>query len=205
MPLNQSRRNEGATEQHLGPYSVPLRGPLPVKVNVGRTNMRITLVIIAMALLLGGCSTPGVNSGGPAPFRIEFGERVSWTEGHEGFDPTLPGYHVTGDIASIVLHPTGHNPPETLILAITTSPGMRPMLEGFKVFTSDTEIDTALFDGLDYESVGNMGARLTHRVKKGTHFKFDIVDKEVLVTFLPDAMPLLRGKCKVSWIDWYRK
>jgi hypothetical protein len=167
--------------------------------------MRIALVIILMALLSGGCSTVNVSSDGRAPFQIEFGERVRWTEGHEGFDPKLSGYHVTGDIASIVLYPTGHNPPKTLILAITTSPGMRPMLEGFKVSALDTVIETALFDGTDYESVGSMGTRSTHRVKKGTHFKFDIVDKEVRVTFLPEAMALLRGKCKVSWIDWYRK
>ena len=139
------------------------------------------------------------------PFRIEFGKSAKWTEGHAGFDPDLPGYHVTGEIASIVLNPTGHNLPRTFVLAITTSPGQRPMLEAFKVSTSDKEIDTAMFDGTDYESIGHKATGVTERAKKGTHFKFEVVDKEVRVTFVPEAMSLLRGKCTVSWIDWYRR
>jgi hypothetical protein len=46
-------------------------------------------------------------------------------------DPDLPGYHVTGDIASIVLRPQLSLLPDKIVVAITTSPGMRPMLEDF--------------------------------------------------------------------------
>lgn len=160
--------------------------------------------MMLVALLATGCRTQNVSSDELAPFHIEFGRNAKWTEGHEGYDADLPGYHITGDIASIVMTPTGHNPPKTLVLAITTSSGMRPMLENFEAVTSGSEIDTALFNGLDYESVGNKETGVGYRAKRGTHFKFDVVDKEVRVTFLPEAMPLLRGKCKVSWIDWYR-
>jgi hypothetical protein len=42
------------------------------------------------------------------------------------------------------------------------------------------------------------------KVQIDTYFKFDVVGDEAHVTFLPEAIALLRTECKISWIDWYR-
>jgi hypothetical protein len=167
--------------------------------------MRILTVILWLALWVGGGGDPPVRAEDRAPYRIEFGNRARWTEGHEGFDPNLPGYHVTGDIASLTLHPTGHPPPERLILVITPAPGMRPMLESFKVSTADIEIDTTLVEAVQIEFVRDQRTGITHEVKKGTYFTFEVGDDVVRVTLLPEALWLLAGTLHISWIDWYRK
>jgi hypothetical protein len=172
----------------------------------GRTlAMRIPLVILGLALSLGGCGVPHARAEGPAPYRIVFDNRVQWTEGHEGFDPDLPGYHVTGDIARLILHPTNHPPPPTLVLAITPSPGMRPMLERFQVATADVEIDTTSVEVVRVESVRDRRTGFTHEVQKGTYFTFEVVGQAVRVTLLPEALRRLDGALHISWIDWYRK
>jgi hypothetical protein len=163
------------------------------------------LVILWPALWVGGCGAPPVHAEGHAPYRMEFGNRVRWTEGHEGFDPDLPGYHVTGDIGTLILHPTGPPPPEGLVLAITPAPGMRPMLESFRVATAAIEIDTALVDAIKFESVRDRRTGVTHEVKKGTYVKFEVADEVVRVTLLPKVLRLLDGALRISWIDWYRK
>jgi hypothetical protein len=115
--------------------------------------MCIRLVILGLVLSLGGCGVPHPRAEGPAPYRIEFDNRVRWTEGHEGIDPDLPGYHVTGDIARLILHPAGPPPPNGLVLAITPSSGMRPLLERFQIATADLEIDTTLVEAVPVETV----------------------------------------------------
>lgn len=171
----------------------------------GRTlAKRIPLVILGLALSLGGCGVLPARAEGPAPYRIEFDNRVRWTEGHEGFDPDLPGYHVTGDIARLILHPTGHPPPEGLVLAITPSPGMRPMLERFQVATAAIEIDTTLVEAVQVETVRDRRTGVTHEVRKGTYFTFEVVGQAVRVTLLPETLRRLAGALHVSWIDWYR-
>ena len=36
------------------------------------------------------------------------------------------------------------------------------------------------------------------------YFTFGIVGDEVQVTFLPKAIEMLKTRCTISWIDWYR-
>jgi len=83
-------------------------------------------------VLLAGCTFPLPFGAKADPFQVEFDGRAKWTEWHKGFDSDLPGYHVTGDIASIVLRPRPGRLPDKMVIAITTSPSMRPMLEHFK-------------------------------------------------------------------------
>lgn len=146
-----------------------------------------TLLSLAIAALLAGCTAPSHRATPIDPFQVDFHGRARWTEGHKGFDPDLSGYHVTGDIASIVLRPRSAQLPDTMVIAITTSPGMRPRLEHFKVSTKDVTLSLAL-----------------PAVRKGGYFQMTVLGKEVLVTFLPKAMALLEGDITITWIDYYR-
>jgi GT2 family glycosyltransferase len=166
-------------------------------------NLKQWLLVLVLIGLSATLATAAKDT--REPFRVEFLKSARWTEGHEGFDPELSGYHITGDIAGVILDPRTNRLPGKLVLAITTSPGMRPNLEGFFVTGTNLAIETALSDGLDYSTVKNPGAGTRSSVKKGTYLQFRVVDKAVHVTFLPRAMPLLEKKCKIFWIDWYRE
>ena len=142
------------------------------------------------------------------PFQIILGNKAKWSEQCEGYDPNLPGYHIVGDIASVTIRARTDSLPQTLILAIQTSPGMPPMLENFTfvapcvMLTGEPFKDTEL----DYFSRGNSSAdwQGPSKVGAGTYFNFDVVGDEVHVIFLPPAIELLKVECKISWIDWYR-
>ena len=139
------------------------------------------------------------------PFEMTMVKTAKWTEGHEGYDAEMNGYHITGDIAKVRIRPLPGKTPEKIVLAITTSPSMRPMLEHFQVTTSEGMIQSATFDGLDYDSVTDKTGKETGRAKRGEYFKYEVVGREARVTFMPKAMELLKGECEVEWIDWYRK
>ena len=56
-----------------------------------------------------------------SPFEVELVKKATWWSGRTGFDPTLPGFHLMGDIATIRLKPVDpsslpqpHRTPETL-------------------------------------------------------------------------------------------
>ncbi len=163
------------------------------------------LISLSLAMILVGCSVPLSRSVEVDPFEIEFGGQAAWTEGYSRFDPNLPGYHVTGDIASMVLRPRSKQVPDKMVIAITTSPGMRPMLEHFKVTTKEITLTSALFNGTGSTGVTNRRTKTQATVKRGKYLRFSVVGREVRVTFLPEAMGLLEGDIKVSWIDWYRQ
>jgi len=99
------------------------------------------LISLTLVVLLAGCTFPVSRGAKSDPFQVELDGRTKWTERHKGFDSDLPGYHVTGDIASIVLRPRPGRLPDKMVIAIKTSPGMmRPMLEHFKVTTKDVTL-----------------------------------------------------------------
>ena len=162
-----------------------------------------------LVLTLAGCGSRQEKRVEADPFAITFGKTARWTEGREGFDPQLPGYHITGDIATIHLRPRSDRLPQSITLAIRTSPAMRPNLESFVLSTKENVIDTAPSNGTGLTDVkdptGKTPWQPVARVKTGTYFRFAVRGKEVHVTFLPKAMELLKQECKVSWIDWYRE
>lgn len=142
------------------------------------------------------------------PFEIALGNRATWSQQHEGYDPALPGYHIVGDIASVTIRARVDYLPETLILAIRTSPGMPPMLENFTLAAPCVMFTGEPFKGseLNYftRDDSSMEWQGPSTVQTETYFKFDVVGDEVRVTFLQKAIDLLRTECKISWIDWYR-
>jgi hypothetical protein len=169
-----------------------------------------------MARIAGWDPRPCVNYGDTAdpdlsgaPFELTLGQRASWSQGHEGYDPNLPGYHIVGDIASVTLCATVDRLPCELVLAIQTSPGMAPMLENFTFISPHVKLSGEPFNsdaGMMYFRRGGDSSEweAVPELDADAYFKFEIRDDEVHVTFLPQAIGLLRAECMISWIDWYR-
>jgi hypothetical protein len=152
----------------------------------------------------------GTDAGpSPVPFELLLGKEADWAEGHQGYDPNLPGYHLVGDIASVTLKALTDLLPDKLVVAIRTSPGMPPMLEDFTLGGPHVRLTgepfnphagLVLFERVDCSSQW----RAMPEVDAGTYLFFEIAGDEVRVTFLPPAITLLKAECTISWIDWYR-
>jgi len=143
------------------------------------------------------------------PFKLVLGKRAAWAQGRQGYDPNLPGYHLSGDIASITLQVRTENLPDRLVLTIRTSAGMPAMLENFTLAGSHVKLSGEPFNeqvGLTYLTRINCSDAWTAMPEVNTdgYLTFEIVRGEVRVTFLPKAIELLRTRCTISWIDWYR-
>lgn len=142
------------------------------------------------------------------PFEIILGPKAKWFPLYTGYDPGLPGYHVIGDIASVTLRALADHPPDRLVLAIRTSPGMQPMLESFTFTAPLVKISGEPFNkgGLAWYKRANssMPWQADPAVQVDKYLKFEVVGDEVRVTFLPPAIELLSVQCEVAWIDWYR-
>ena len=143
------------------------------------------------------------------PFRLVLGKRAAWAQGHEGYDPNLPGYHLIGDIASITLQARTENLPDRPFLTIRTSPGMPAMLENFTLAGAHVKLSGEPFNeqvGLTYFTRVDCSDAWTAMPEVSTdgYFTFEIVGDGVRVTFLPKAIELLKTRCTISWIDWYR-
>jgi len=143
------------------------------------------------------------------PFELILGKGASWTQGHEGYDPNLGGYHIVGDIASVTLRAKMGSRPCKLVLAIQTSPGMAPMLENFTLVGPFAKLSGEPFNpdaGMTYfrKISGSDGWEAVPEIDADVYCRFEICDDEVRVTFLPPAIGLLRAACTISWIDWYR-
>jgi hypothetical protein len=143
------------------------------------------------------------------PFKLVLGKRAAWAQGQEGHDPNLPGYHLVGDTASITLQARTENLPDRLVLTIRTSPGMPAMLENFTLAGSHVKLSGEPFNdqvGLTYFTRVDCSDAWTAMPDISTdgYFTFETVGGEVRVTFLPKAIELLKARCTISWIDWYR-
>ena len=78
------------------------------------------------------------------------------------------------------------------------------MLEGFSLGDHDSIVHTGL--GQQAEEVQRpLRDKAPTTVKAGTYFEMKVVGKEVHVTFLPQAMEMLKKECTLSWVDWYRQ
>ena len=164
--------------------------------------MKRQLAIYASALLLAGCATRPADIW-ERPFEVTLGKGAHWTEGHEAFDSKLPGYHITGGIASITLEPRSDIVPRLLTLVIRTT-GDEPMLEHFEVKIDDRKFQTSLHGREGPTRILNEKGELLVTVQRGTYVRFSARDDAVHVTFTEGARPYLREKTTISWIDWYR-
>ena len=143
------------------------------------------------------------------PVVLTLGRKAAWSPGHEGYDSNLPGYHIVGDIASVTLHARRGKLPHELVLAIQTSPGMPPMLENFTLVSPSVKLSGEPFNpeaGMTcFRKVdGSDEWEAVPEIATDAYLKFEISHDEVRVTFLPQAIGLLRSECTISWIDWYR-
>jgi len=149
-------------------------------------------------------------SSGQEPFALVLGKNAAWLPGHEGYDPNLPGYRVMGDIASIALSAMTDRLPEKLVLVIRTHPSTQPMLENFTLIGSHVKLSGEPFNdavGLTYfrrQDGSEQWEPVPHR-DGNTYLTFEIVGRDVHVTFSRKAIELLRTECLISWIDWYRR
>jgi len=169
----------------------------------------IRLLFATGLLSLAGCTS--LSSRNEAvlapPFELIFHEGVNWSDNHEGFDPSLPGFHVVGGVGEVVLRPITEKLPEKFILAIRTSPGMPPMLESFMLVSPDTVLESVPFDSSTtvWNAETDSPKDILFKVAGGTYFQFEVVGAEIYVSFLPRGMSLLKKECKIRWIDWYRE
>lgn len=172
--------------------------------------------MVAGTLLLTGCAT---NRGGDSsdytwkkhgPFAVRLNKNVTWTPGKpKGYDPKLPGYHLSGDVASFRMAPAGNERPETFILAITV-PGRTKRLEMFRLSFSGISIECEPFKpgALTRITATNPKTHTTKTARttaSGTFFDFEVKGKEIQVIFKPAVLVHLQGECSVFWIDRYQQ
>ncbi len=176
------------------------------------THFACRLFVLLLAIGLVACTSTKPVDQAPqwqthGPFEIRFAKTATWGKGMVGYDPDLPGYHVSGDIASLRLRPAaGGRPPEKLVLAISTSPGQKPHLDHFRLAVLGGQIEIEPFAEQARPRVMWTGReRNTFQyAERGAYFTFAVVGDEVQVVFQADVMELLSGECSISWIDWYR-
>jgi len=142
-------------------------------------------------------------------FELMLGKKASWSQGREGYDPNLPGYHIVGDIASVTLRAKTDRLPCELVLAIQTSPGMPPMLENFTLVNPFVKLTGEPFNPdagmMCFRKVdGSDEWEPVPEIAIDAYLKFEICDDAVRVTFLRKAIELMRAECTILWIDWYR-
>ncbi len=144
---------------------------------------------------------------GMGPFEVVLGKGAGWTGEPGGYDEDLPGYRVTGGIASLTIAARVEELPDELVLAIRTSPGMPPRLEGFELTAAFVKLRGAPFGG-GLEYLGKVDCSQEWQadpgVDTGQYVQFEVVGDEVHVRFTRLGVDLLRTVCGISWIDWYR-
>jgi len=142
------------------------------------------------------------------PLEIGFGPGARWSSRQAGYDPSLPGYHIAGDIASVSLRAQGDDLPDRLVLTVQTSPGGVAMMEGFAFEAPCLRIHGEPFaeGGLSVSRRPDSAQlwQTASAISPAEYFRFERLDDEVRITFLPPAIHLLRTPCKLSWVDWYR-
>ena len=78
-------------------------------------------------------------------------------------------------------------------------------MEGFEVSTPDRIIRSALFNGLDYDSITDKEHRGIGKSPRGELFTLEVADKVIHITFTPKGMEVLREPCRIWWINAYRR
>ena len=157
-------------------------------------------VLLALLLGLTGCLRLIAPQGS---FSVTMDSRVQW-DGVAGYDAALSGYHFKGGIGAVTLDPLGRTA-RKMVLEIRTSPGQPPKLEGFVVETPALILQTASAEQVDtVEYKPAKGGAMYSKGWKRDYFDFQCTEKTVRVTFKPGVLQLMRGRCRISWVDWYR-
>ena len=192
----------------------------PMDASPAALTVRVTSKVwfVATALIVSSVSCiPGVSKQGVAPptadvdvvggIRVTLLRRAAWAHRPPRFDPDLPGIHIVGDIGGLQLTAAGADLPRAFAIAIATSPGHSPMMEGLTVLAGTqrfmitpfrrTPVPPGRGDGADQP-----GYTLTPRPH--SLFRFESTTREIIIRFLPSGMSLLRGGCTLEWVDWYR-
>lgn len=169
---------------------------------------RLTWTII-LALGLAGCLAGGRGTEGAPAVSVRILRGAEMVPGESAFDPGLPGYHLIGGIGAVRLTPLREGPVRAFALALKTSPGMQPNLEGFSLAVGDTIYQTSPFGPEHLLEVllrrPDGSARIVSRVGLEEYFLFSTAGAEVIVRFAPRALELLQRPCVLSWVDWYRR
>ena len=168
-----------------------------------RTVHRLAVLFVCL-LLMGGCRVRDDLTPPADPFEIELLRGATWSAEHPGYDPALPGYRLDGEMGTILLRPRPPRPPDRLVFAIRTSRGMPPNLESFSAITADRVLRSSFFQGTDRTVLTDRAGHTLLEPPPGTFLRMERAGDEIQVTFLPEAMPLLRSACRISWVDWYR-
>ena len=156
-------------------------------------------------LVVSGCGGPRPEAQSSPSVAIELLRGVRWAYPHEGFDPSLPGYHLAGGIGRIRL--AAQEPPGEFALSIRTTIALRPTLEGFRMEWGDTALQLSPFaEGAEAELlIETGGSRPLRSTVDQAYFEFSRGEDEVRVRFLEPALRRLSPGVILSWVDWYRR
>lgn len=143
------------------------------------------------------------------PFKLILLKGVSWADRCEGYDPDLPGYHLSGAVGRIQIQPRLEKLPLQLVFEIQTSSDLPPMLEEFKMVCEDTTLAVVPFNEDDSVLLRVRGKKDTTEIMKRmpqrNFFRFERSDDVVRVIFEAEAMKFLKHPCHIQWVDWFRK
>ena len=160
---------------------------------------RLFLLLIGCAVMAGN----GFGAGTNAPVEISFIHQIPTSNEMPVYDAALPGFRTSAQIVVGNIKPKMKELPVKLVLVIETTPGLPPMLEDFGMRSPKKTVRTgSRRRHEDVVEAGTDGKK--EPVLAGTYFKFTTTRTEVLVTFMPKAMEMLKDDCAIEWTDWHR-
>ena len=160
-----------------------------------------------LLLILIGCAAVAGNGFGDGtnvpPVELSFIHQIPNSKEAPVYDAALPGFRSSAQIVVGTIKPKTKELPAKLVLVIQTTPGLPPMLEDFGMRSPKKTVQTGL--RRRHEDVVETGKEAKReQVPAGTYFKFTTTRTEVVVTFMPKAMEMLKDECSIEWTDWHR-
>ncbi|GAB4374859.1 MAG: hypothetical protein Kow0042_19820 [Calditrichia bacterium] len=168
-------------------------------------------LFFAAVLVFSGCARISGKTvrNDSAPIKLVLEKGVQWAENKKGFDRELPGFHLVGGIGEVTLRLTSPDRPPKLILEIQTSAAEPPMLEQFRIITSNLIYEMSPFSqpAVIYVLERHPGEHPMVRdtLPQDEYFSFKMIDGGVQVIFSAKSWNLLSDKCRISWVDRFRK
>ena len=169
------------------------------------------IIVIVLVVALFGCGPPSTLQThiDTDAFDLELVQGAKWKTGTGGFDPSLPGYRLSGGIGTIKLTRIPGMDVSPFSVEIWTSPANSPHLDMFSFAWGDTLVRTpvpSVNDSCDINARNSEGQWKTID-QRAAHefFNFQIRDSAIEVAILPAALRLVKRECTISWIDWYRR
>lgn len=124
------------------------------------------------------------------------------------YDPSLPGYHLAGDIGRLEIRPGPDSGINELVLSIRTATDGPSHLEQFLIAAADTAVVSVPNREHEYIQTNTLSAessRSSALVPAGTWFRFEEVGNTIQVRLLAPTIHLLRNGGRIEWVDWYRR